>query len=293
MKFATIFRILGLLLMIFSLSMLPPVLVDLSFNESVWIPFAIAFFTTFLTGIVLWFPFRHLHHEFKTRDGFLIVVLFWSVLCLFGALPFMLTENPNMAFTDAVFEAVSGLTTTGASVLKGLDALPHAIRYYRQQLHMLGGMGIIVLAVAILPMLGVGGMQLYRAEAPGPLKDVKLTPRIAQTAKSLWYIYLSLIIICAFSYWIFGMTPFDAIGESFSTVATGGFSMHDGSFAYYHNPKIEIVGIVFMILSGTNFALHFLAIRNRSFRHYWHDIEFRTFLFIIVSVSTLVSLVLF
>ena len=152
------------------------------------------------------------------------MVLFWTVLGLFGAVPLYLAEHPGLSFTDAVFESVSGLSTTGATVITGLDFLPESVLFYRQLLQWLGGMGIIVLAVAILPMLGIGGMQLYRAETPGPVKDNKLTPRITETAKALWYIYLSLTVTCALAYWLAGMTWFDAIGHSFATVAIGGFS---------------------------------------------------------------------
>jgi trk system potassium uptake protein TrkH len=164
-----------------------------------------------------------------------------------------------MALTDAVFESVSGLTTTGATVLTGLDQLPKSILFYRQQLQWLGGMGIIVLAVAILPMLGIGGMQLYRAETPGPVKDSKLTPRIAKTAKSLWIIYVIITVACALAYWYAGMGVFDAVTHSFSTVAIGGFSTHDASIGFFDTPAIEYVAVVFMIIAGVNFSLHFLA----------------------------------
>ncbi len=161
------------------------------------------------------------------RDGFVVVALFWAVLALVGAIPLVLADQPEMSFTDAMFESTSGLTTTGATVLTGIDRLPLAIKFYRQELQWLGGMGIVVLAVAVLPMLGIGGMQLYRAETPGPMKDNKLTPRITETAKALWYIYLGLTICCALGYWFAGMDVFDAIAHSFSTVAIGGFSTHD------------------------------------------------------------------
>jgi trk system potassium uptake protein TrkH len=180
-----------------------------------------------------------------------------------------------------VFEAVSALTTTGATVLTNIDSLPHAILYYRQQLQWMGGMGIIVLAVAILPMLGIGGMQLYRAETPGPMKDNKLTPRITETAKALWYIYLGLTIACAVAYWIVGMSGFDAIAHSFSTIAIGGFSTHDASMGYFNNKAIEIVAVVFMTLAGVNFSLHFVAWRNLSFRTYFQDPEAQAYLVVL------------
>jgi len=278
--------------MIFSLSMLPPIIVSYIFHEGAWQPFLSSFLFTLVAGFFCWIPFRFAKEELKTGDGFIIVVLMWSVACLFGALPFLLSPNPAIGFTDALFESTSGITTTGASILSGLEHLPNAIRYYRQQLHVLGGMGIIVLAVAILPMLGVGGMQLFKAEMPSPLKETKITPRIKETAKALWYIYATFVVLCILSYWAAGMSVFDAIGEGFSTVATGGFSMHDSSFAYYNNSTIEIIGIIFMLLSGTNFALHFFAIQNRNFREYLHNLEFKAFITIILSVIAVVSIVL-
>jgi trk system potassium uptake protein TrkH len=186
---------------------------------------------------------------------------------------------------DAVFESISGLTTTGATVIIGLDNLPHSILFYRQELQWLGGMGIIVLAVAVMPMLGIGGMQLYRAEAPGPVKDSKLTPRIAETAKALWYIYLGLTIACALAYWLAGMTPFDAIAHSFSTVAIGGFSTHDASIGYFNSVAIESVAIVFMLLGGVNFALHFTGLRALNVLHYFKDAEFKMYLSVLSVVS--------
>jgi len=283
MQFATIFRITGVLLMIFSLSMLPPLLVNAIYQEATARSFLISFAVTFLSGFIAWLIFRENKNDLKTRDGFVVVVLFWTVLCIFGALPFIISPHPQVTFTDAIFESVSGLTTTGATVLRGLEQLPYSILYYRQQLHFLGGMGIIVLAVAILPMLGIGGMQLYRAEIPGPIKDTKLTPRIAETAKALWYIYVALSVICTLAYWAAGMTFLDALGESFSTVATGGFSMHDNSFAYYNNSLIEIIGVVFMILGATNFALHFVVLQRQTLMPYWVDVEFKAYMLFLLA----------
>lgn len=279
MQIKTILRLIGLLLMIFSLSMLTPLIFNYIFNEHFYWPFIAAFFCTLGTGTLLCVLFRNHRKELKIRDGFLIVVLFWFVLCLFASLPFVFAINPEThSITDAVFESVSGFTTTGATIINHIDNLPHAVLYYRQQLQFLGGMGIIVLAVAILPMLGVGGMQLYRAESPGPMKESKLTPRIAQTAKALWYIYFLLTMLCMLCYWAAGMDWFDALGESFSTVSTGGFSLHDDSFAYYNSNVIELIAVVFMILGATNFALHFLAIKKRTLKHYWQNEEFRFYI---------------
>ncbi len=290
MQHAAIQRILGLLLMIFSLTQLPPMLVSLFYEDGNLMPFASAFLFTLLIGALLWFPVRRIRKEMRLRDGFIVVAMFWLVLGLSGSLPLMLSESPRLSVTDAVFEAMSGLTTTGATVITGLDELPRSILYYRQQLQWLGGMGIIVLAVAVLPMLGIGGMQLYRAETPGPMKDNKLTPRITETAKALWYIYLGLTAACALAYWAAGMSLFDAIGHSFSTVAIGGFSTHDLSMGHFNSPLIEYIAVVFMLLAGINFALHFLAWRSMSLAPYFNDEECRTY-FKILLLTALVTIV--
>lgn len=289
MQFLVIQRVLGLLIIVFSLTLLPPVGVGLLYDEPEIMPFVNGFFIVLGIGTFLWFPVRHKKNELRLKDGFLIVVLFWLVLGLTGAIPFLLAEKMNihLSVTDAVFESISGLTTTGATVLTGLDAMPRSILFYRQELQWLGGMGIIVLAVAILPMLGVGGMQLYRAETPGPIKDSKLTPRIKETAKLLWYIYLILTILCAVSYRIAGMPWFDAIGHSFSTVAIGGFSTHDSSIGFYDNPVIEAIAVVFMLLAGVNFGLHFTAWRTVSLKTYLMDSEFKAYMILLIALIVL------
>jgi trk system potassium uptake protein TrkH len=281
MQFTTIQRIIGLLLMLFSTTMLPPAAVAWVYGDGDMLPFLKSFAWSLAIGCAVWLPVRNVKKDLRLRDGFLIVVLFWTTLGVFGAVPFMTSEHPHMPFMDALFESFSGLTTTGATVLTGIDKLPHAILFYRQQLQWLGGMGIIVLAVAILPMLGVGGMQLYRAETPGPMKDTKLTPRITETAKALWYIYLSLTVVCAMAYWAAGMSAFDALTHSFSTIAIGGFSTHDASMGHFNSTTIEFVAVFFMLLAGINFALHFLAWRNLSARPYLRDPEFRAYIFVL------------
>ena len=281
MHLTVIARVLGLLMMIFSMTLVPPFLVSLLYSDGAAIAFLSALGITFGVGFLVWLPFHNHKQELKTRDGFVITVLFWLVLAFSGCLPLMLAEQPGLSFTDAFFESLSGWTTTGATVITGIDHLPESILWYRQQLQWLGGMGIIVLAVAVLPMLGIGGMQLFRAETPGPVKDSKLTPRITETAKALWYIYLSLTIACAVSYWLAGMSAFDAIGHSFSTVAIGGFSTHDASLGYFNNPAIEAVAIVFMLISVLNFGLHFYAWKQRSILHYFADSELKFLLWIL------------
>jgi trk system potassium uptake protein TrkH len=281
-------RIVGMLLMVFSFSMLPPALVGVIYGDGAVLPFITAFFIMSVSGLALWFPVRKIHRELRVRDGFIVVVVLWIVLGMAGAIPFLLAEHPTISFTDAVFESLSAVTTTGATVITGLDDLPHAILFYRQLLQWLGGMGIIVLAVAILPMLGIGGMQLYRAETPGPMKDTKLTPRITETAKALWYIYLGLTIACAISYWFAGMDVFDAVGHSFSTVAIGGFSTHDNSIGYFNSAAVEAVAVVFMLLSGINFALHFLSWRSLSIKPYLFDSEVQAY-FLILGIVAIIS----
>ena len=282
MHFSTVLRILGILLVIFSATHLSPLLVSLIYKDGNKLPFLISFSVTFATGLILWAFTRHARADLRYRDGFLVVVLFWTVLATFGSLPFMLSTAVPLSATDAFFESMSGLTTTGGTIFTHLEILPKSLLYYRQQLQWLGGMGIVVLAVAIMPMLGVGGMQLYRAETPGPMKDNKLAPRITESAKALWYIYLSLTVACCIAYAIAGMPFFDALGHAFSTVAIGGFSTHDASLGYFDNASIEMVAVFFMLLASANFSLHFLAWRNRSILPYLRDSEYRFFLAIIV-----------
>jgi trk system potassium uptake protein TrkH len=293
MNWTVVQRILGLLLMMFSFTMLPPVVVSLIYDDHSWLPFVEGFGLTLVAGFICWLPVHRSKKDLRLRDGFLVVASFWTVLGTFGAAPLYFADPLSLTFTDAVFESMSGLTTTGATVLTGLDSLPASILYYRQQLQWLGGMGIIVLAVAVLPMLGVGGMQLYRAEAPGPVKDTKLTPRITETAKALWYVYLAFTIACALGYRIAGMGWFDALCHAFSTVAIGGFSTHDASIAYFDSALVDLVAVFFMFLAGINFSLHFFAWRYVSVKHYFQDQEFRAYSFILMVLSAVVICSLF
>ncbi len=287
MRITPILRVTGGLLMLFSVAQLVPVGVALIYDESTITPFLAAFTISFLIGGLLWVVGRG-EVELRSRDGFLITVLFYLGLGFTGAVPFLLAPSVGVAFTDGVFESLSGLTTTGATVLVGLDDLPRSVLLYRQLLQWLGGMGIIVLAVAVLPMLGVGGMQLYRAESPGPVKDTKLTPRIAQTAKALWYLYLGFTVACALAYYVGGMNAFDAICYSFSTVAIGGFAPYDASVGYFDSVAIESVAIVFMVLSGMSFALHFAVLARRSLAPYARDSELRLYVYALGSVAAVV-----
>ena len=295
MRLSVISKVLGALLMLFSLTLTSPILVAFLYNDaaSAHFSFIMAFIITFATGLLLWYPAHKSKQDLRTRDGFLVTALFWIVLALFGSLPFIFSGVTEHVFVDAVFESLSGLTTTGATVLTGLDDLPKSILYYRQQLQWLGGIGIIVIAVAVLPMLGIGGMQLYRAETPGPVKDTKLTPRITETAKALFLIYFTLTVTCALFYWLAGMSGFDAIGHAYATVAIGGFSTHDASIGHFNNPTILLVCMVFMVLSAINFALHFVAWRERSLRNYLNDPECRFYLSMLILGTTITILYLY
>ena len=292
-RMAAVPRIVGLLLMVFSTTMLPPIGVSLYYGDGSYPAFIAGFAATLVAGALLWFSGRRLNRDLKIREGFLVVVLFWVVLGLFGAIPLYLAPRPALSLTEAAFEAISGLTTTGATVITGLDTMPEAILYYRQQIQWFGGMGIVVLAVAILPLLGVGGMQLYQAEIPGPVKNEKLTPRIAETAKALWVLYLGMTVACALAYWAGGMTLFDAIGHAYSTVAIGGFSTHDLSKGHFNSALIETISVVFMFIAAINFALHYRVWQTGSLRTYIRDTEFRAFATLVVIVTLTATLILY
>ncbi|MDX1804216.1 MAG: TrkH family potassium uptake protein [Alcanivorax sp.] len=288
MHYGLISKILGLLLVIFSFALMPPVLISYLYQEGSETPFLISFVITLLLGLTLWLPFFRHKAELHPRDGFLVVTLYWTVLGIIGGLPFLLSPDLNVGITDAVFESISGFTTTGASVLSGLDYLPKSLLFWRALTNWLGGMGVIVLALAVLPMLGIGGMQLYKAEIPGPSKDTKLTPRIAETAKALWYIYVALTVACATAFHWAGMSWFDAVCHSFSALATGGFSTHDASIGYFHSGAINIIAAIFIWLGATNFSLFFVAWKDRSLRALWLDPELRFFLGLQVVYSAIV-----
>ena len=293
MRLATVQRVVGFLVAMSSLMMLPPALVAWWAHDGTADLFLISAGVLALVGLAIFLPVRHRRQELRLRDGFLIVVGCWLALALVGALPFVLLVEPKLGYVDALFESMSGLTTTGATILTGIDTLPPGVQFYRQQLQWLGGMGIIVLAVAILPMLRIGGMQLYRAETPGPMKDSKLTPRIKETAKALWLIYLGITVVCALAYWLGGMTLFDAVGHAFSTVAIGGFSTHDASFAHFDSPTLEAIAAVFMAVAGINFALHFTAWRRASAQPYFHDPELKAYAGLLAALVAVATFTLF
>ncbi len=263
--------------MLFSLTMLLPLGLSWWLQDGAMTAYDEAMATTFLAGLLTWWATRRAKRELKIRDGFLLVVLIWSSLAAFATIPLMV-YLPELSFTDAYFETISGLTTTGATVLTDLDKLPPSINLWRTELVWLGGMGLIVLAVAVLPLLGIGGRQLYKAETPGPMKDSQLTPRITETAKGLWLVYAGITVACILSFRWAGMGWLDAVMHAFSTMGLGGFSSHDASFGYFNSPLIEAVSIVFMLIAGINFATHFMVWRSRNFTPYRHDPEAGLFL---------------
>ena len=265
-------NVLGKMILVFGLTMLIPLGLALWGNDGARFAFEESILITMGCGLLMWLATRRYKRELQTRDGFLLVVLVWSVLPVFAMLP-LLFCLPELNLSMAYFEAVSGLTATGGTVLSGLDALPPSINLWRGEIVWLGGMGLIVLVVAILPLLGVGGRQMLNAEIPGPMKENKLTPRIAETAKGLWSIYASLTLACAIAYKWAGMDWFDAVMHAFTTLGLGGFSSHDASYGYWDSPLIESVAIVFMLIAGVNFATHFLAWRAKSLTSYRHDSE--------------------
>ncbi|MCX8085495.1 MAG: TrkH family potassium uptake protein [Rhodocyclaceae bacterium] len=280
-RFFPVLHVFSILLMSFALTMLVPLSLSWLWHDGAELAYDEAFLSAFGSGFLLWLITYRSKSELKVRDGFLLVVMVWTLLPVFAALPLIL--HLDLSFTDAYFEAVSGLTTTGATVIEGLDKLPPSINLWRGMLVWLGGMGLIVLAIAVLPMLGIGGRQLFKAETPGPMKDTQLTPRLAETAKGLWLVYGLISAACCMSFYLAGMTGFDAVMHTFSTMGLGGFSSHDASFGYWNSPAIEAVAIIFMLIAGINFATHFLAFHGRSLKPYWRDPELSWYLVVLIA----------
>lgn len=273
--------------------MVPPALVSLWYDDGTVEVFAVSAVILLMTGMAIFLPVRKVRDELRVRDGFLVVAACWLALALAGAIPFLMLMTPEISYVDALFESMSGLTTTGATILTNIESLPRGLLYYRQQLQWLGGLGIVVLAVAILPMLRIGGMQLYRAETPGPMKDSKLTPRITETAKALWLIYLGITVICVMAYWLGGMTFFDAVGHAFSTVAIGGMSTHDEGFAWFNSPELEIIATFFMVVAGINFAIHFTSWKRASAQPYFQDPELKVYASLLLGFAILTTIALY
>jgi trk system potassium uptake protein TrkH len=284
-------HVLGRLLLLFAVSYAGPIAASLAFGDGLAGDFAVGAVLTVGTGVLLMFATRRHHRELKARDGFLLVTFAWLLMAAMASLPIMIVYT-DMSFTDAFFEAMSAMTTTGATVINGLDHAPQSINLWRHLLQWLGGLGFIVLAVAILPLLGVGGMQLYRAEMPGPMKESKFTARIKDTAKALWLVYVGLTLACMLSLRVAGMGWFDAICHGFSTIALGGFSTRDASIGAFDSVAIEVVMTAFTVLAGINFATHFLAFRGRSLRGYVADFEARAYLTLLAAAVLSITLYL-
>ena len=282
MRPLAVLHLLSMVLVLFSACMLVPLAFSLALGDGAHWAYVEALAATATAGVALWLATFRAGRELQVRDGFLLVALVWTVLPAFATLPLL----PGLSFTDAYFEAVSGLTASGATVLSGLDGLPPSLNLWRGFMIWIGGMGVIVLAVAIMPLLGVGGSQLFKAETPTPMKDTKLTPRIAETAKGLWLVYFGLTVACGIAYYWAGMNWLDALMHAFTTLGLGGFSTHDASYAYWNSPRIEAVAIVFMLIAAINFATHFLAWHRRSLGVYRVDPEAKVFLGV-VAVSVL------
>ena len=288
MRLVAIANVLSRVLLLFAASMALPWALSAALGDGAQLAFAYALAATLCAGLALWLATFHERRELQVRDGFLLVALVWTVLPAFATLPLILSIE-GLAFTDAYFEAVSGLTASGATVLTRLDALPPSVNIWRGLMIWLGGMGVIVLAVAILPLLGVGGSQLFKAETPTPMKDTKLTPRIAETAKGLWLVYVGFTAACMTAYWLAGMSGLDALMHGFTTMGLGGFSTHDASYAYWDSPAIEAVAIAFMLVAAINFATHFLAWRRVSARPYRRDPEAKAMILVLALSVLLVA----
>jgi trk system potassium uptake protein TrkH len=266
-------NVLGAIITAFSVTMLLPLVVAIFAHDAALSAFAPASAIGIATGATTWLLTRKCKRELKIRDGVLLVALTWTLIPLVASLPLLLHFGSTLSVTDAYFEMASALTTTGATIFSNLDTMPPSLNLWRHLVSWFGGMGIIVLAVAILPLLGVGGMQLFKAETPGPMKDSKLTPRIEQTASALWLVYAAITAACILSLYFAGMSWFDAICHGFSAMSLGGFSTHDASIGYYDSEPIEVVLTIFQILAALNFATHYLAWRSRSLGAYAHDPE--------------------
>jgi trk system potassium uptake protein TrkH len=284
MNFKPLLNLFSILVMFFSLSFVIPMAISLIFDDSALNIFIITFAIIFSLGLFGWLVSRDAGDDLNQKDGFIIITFFWVVLSIAGSIPFILIGMPLI---DAFFESMSGITTTGATVISNLDDLPESVLFYRQLLQWMGGMGLIVLAIAVMPLLGIGGGQLYKTEIPGAMNDQKLTPRIKETAQALWLIYLVLTFFCALFYYFAGMNGFDAISHSLSTVSIGGFSTHNESIGYFNNGLIEAVCIAFMLLSALSFTLHYFAIYMKRPLKYFHDPESKFFISILLVIFTI------
>ena len=290
MNIGSIFNLFSKLVAFFAVSMLIPAIYSFITKDGFFISFLLSFCMIIAPSILIWAATKKYKEDLQAKDGFFVITFFWLILASVGSIPFLLF---GIAPIDSFFESMSGITTTGATVITGLDELPKSLLLYRQLLQWLGGMGLIVLAIAIMPLLGIGGGQIFKTDVPGAMNDQKLTPRIKETAQSLWLIYVILTILCAVFYFLNGMGSFDAISHALSTVSIGGFSTHDESIGYFNSFGIELVCIIFMLLSALSFALHYNAYTNFSIKKYFYDPEsgffigMLFFIFIIILISSM------
>ncbi|MDX3906015.1 MAG: potassium transporter TrkG [Pigmentiphaga sp.] len=296
-KLLPVLHVLGLVIALFSMTMAIPLATSFIFRDGAQDAFIQAMIAGLVGGLVLSLATRSQRRELAPRDGFLLVSLVWSVLALIATLPLLFyfrEAGQSLSITDAYFEAMSGLTTTGATVLSGLDNLPPSINVWRCTLVWIGGMGILVLAVAILPMLGAGGSQIFRAETPGPMKDEKLTPRITGTAKGLYAIYMAISLLCVLAYRAAGLNWYEAYCHMAATIGLGGFSTRDAGFGAFDSPAIELIAVVFMVLAGFSFTLHFQAFRRRSLMPYLNNSEAKAYVSVlVVAVTAITALLVF
>ena len=284
MNFKAIINLFSILVLLFSLSYVFPIAVSLVFNDNSLHLFLPAFIFVGVLGLIGFFFTKGVQRDLAAKDGFVIIVMFWLVLSMAGSIPFYLS---GMSPIDSFFESMSGITTTGATVISNIENLPESLKFYRQLLQWMGGMGLIVLAIAVMPLLGIGGGQLFKTDIPGAMGEQRLTPRIQETAKALWSIYLGLTVLCVIFYTLAGMSIFDAVSHSMSTVSIGGFSTYNNSIGHFNNLTIEIICMVFMLLSAMSFALHYFSIYKSKSLKYFYDPELRFFVSILFIIFIL------
>ena len=288
MNLKSIVNLFSILVLFFSLSYIFPIIISLIFDDGATELFMYTLLGVGLIGLVGLLATRKVDNELSQKDGFVIIVLFWVVLCFAGSIPFYLS---GMNAIDSIFESMSGITTTGATVISNLDTLPESLLFYRQLLQWMGGMGLIVLAIAVMPLLGIGGGQIYKTEIPGAMGEQKLTPRIKETAQVLWLIYLGLTVLCAILYYLGGMGSFDAVSHAMSTVAIGGFSTHNDSIGHFNSIAIETICIAFMLLSAFSFTLHYFAVFKKKPLKYFYDPEIRFFMSILAIIFIICAMI--
>mgnify|MGYP001238432740 FL=1 len=284
MNLKAIINLFSILVLLFSLSYVFPIVVSLVFNDNSLYLFLPTFIFVGALGLIGFFFTKGVQRDLSAKDGFVIIVMFWLVLSLAGSIPFYLS---GMSPIDSFFESMSGITTTGATVISNIETLPESLKFYRQLLQWMGGMGLIVLAIAVMPLLGIGGGQLFKTDIPGAMGEQRLTPRIQETAKALWSIYFGLTILCAILYAIAGMSFFDAVSHAMSTVSIGGFSTYNNSIGHFNNLTIEIICMVFMLLSAMSFALHYFSIYKSKSLKYFYDPELKFFVSILLIIFIL------